>query len=122
MSAAVLQGVPFTTLDTDIWVHLPTRQYIRVLNLCRALRAEIVAKTVVVLLDGTTVNFLYRVDGLKSFLVEYGNAMELDWLGRRVRVLPLERILQSKTVVGREKDLAHLPILRMFLKCQEGGK
>src|SRR5579859_8308015 len=28
MSAAILQGVPATTLDTDIWVDLPSRQYI----------------------------------------------------------------------------------------------
>jgi len=33
MSAAIIQGVPATTLDTDIWVDLPERQYIHLLNL-----------------------------------------------------------------------------------------
>ena len=31
MSGAILQGVPATTLDTDLWIDLPSRQYIRVL-------------------------------------------------------------------------------------------
>ena len=47
MSAAILQGVPATTLDTDLWMDLPSRQYIRVLNLCRSLGAAIAANTVV---------------------------------------------------------------------------
>jgi hypothetical protein len=34
MSGAILQGVPATTLDTDFWIDLPSRQYMRVLNLC----------------------------------------------------------------------------------------
>ena len=119
MSAAVLQGVPYTTLDTDIWMNLEPRQYIRVLNFCRKLGAEVVANTVVVLEDGTTVNFLYRVDGLKTFLGEYRKAIKLKWLGRQMRALSVEQILQSKEAVGRPKDLAHLPILKLFLKCRD---
>lgn len=33
MSAAILQGVPATTLDTDLWIDLPERQYARVAHL-----------------------------------------------------------------------------------------
>jgi len=119
MSAAVLQGVPYTTLDTDMWINLPPRSYIRVLNLCRSLGATIVANTVVILEDGTTVNFLYRVDGLNAFLTEYRNALRMEWMNRQVRVLPVERILKSKEAVGRPKDVAHLPILKTFLQCRE---
>jgi hypothetical protein len=61
MSGAILQGVPATTLDTVIWIDLPTRQYIRLLSLCRRLGAAIRANTVVDLSDGSTVNFLYEV-------------------------------------------------------------
>jgi hypothetical protein len=32
MSAAILQGAPATTLDTDLWIDLPERQYVRVLK------------------------------------------------------------------------------------------
>src|SRR5262249_32443776 len=41
MSAAILQGVPATTLDTDLWIGLPSRQYMRILNLCRRLGATV---------------------------------------------------------------------------------
>jgi len=34
MSAAILQGCPATTLDTDLWIDLPPREYMRVLRLC----------------------------------------------------------------------------------------
>ena len=111
MSGAILQGVPATTLGTDIWLDLPARQYIRVLNLCRRLRADIRANTVVDLTDGSTVNFLYEVHGLHSFRYEYQRARRLRWLGTEVAVLPSERIYARKKFVGRPKDIAHLPLL-----------
>ena len=122
MSGAILQGVPATTLDTDIWVDLPPRQYMRVLNLCRSLGAEVRANTVVELQDGSVVNFLYEVHGLRSFRAEYRNAKKLNWLGTRVSVLPLERIYASKKFVGRPKDLAHLPLLAQTMKLRRKMK
>ncbi len=110
--AAVLQGVPVATLDTDQWIDLPARQYIRVLNLCVKLGATIVGNTVVALSDDTFVDFLDRVDGLASFATEARRAVRLDWLGQQVKVLSLERIVRSKQFIQRPKDLAHLPILR----------
>jgi len=117
MSAAVLQGVPYATLDTDIWIDLPPRQYIRVLNVCQRLGAHVVANTVVTLVDDSVVNFLYRVDGLRPFNSEYRAAKSMVWLAQTVKVLPVRRLYQSKQVVGRPKDLAHLPILKAFLAC-----
>ena|SRR5882672_4190904 len=38
MTAAVMQGVMANTLDTDICLDLPTRQYMRLLNLIRSQR------------------------------------------------------------------------------------
>jgi hypothetical protein len=118
MSGAILQGVPATTLDTDIWIDLPSRQYIRVLNLCRGLGAAIRANTVIDLSDGSTVNFLYEVHGLRGFHDEYLRARKLKWLGTEVAVLPLERIYASKKFVGRPKDLAHLPLLAQTIKLR----
>ena len=66
MSAAILQGVPVTTLDTDIRIDLPERQYVKVLAVCRSLGGETLARTVVSRRDDTLVNFLYRVDGLDA--------------------------------------------------------
>jgi hypothetical protein len=118
MSAAILQGVPATTLDTDLWIDLPSRQYIRVLNLCQKLGATIRANTVVDLRDGSAVNFLYRIDGLQSFQEEFLRARKLRWLGMQVAVLPLSRIYHSKKVVGRPKDVAHLPLLEQTMRLQ----
>ena len=118
MSGAILQGVPATTLDTDLWIDLPPRQYIRVLNLCQGLGARLLAKTVVELRDGSLVNFLYEVHGLRSFDYEYQRAKRIRWLRTQVAVLPLRRIYASKRFVGRPKDLAHLPLLEQTLKLQ----
>lgn len=89
MSAAILQGVPVTTLDTDIWVDLPERAYMRVINLCHRLGANILAPTAVALGDETMINFLYRVDGLRPFATELRRAEKLRWLGTTVAVVPI---------------------------------
>ena len=119
MSAAILQGCPATTLDTDLWIDLPPRQYMTVLRLCVKLGAAVRANTVVELEDGSLVNFLYRVDGLFSFAREFKRARRLKWLGTTVAVLPLARILQSKRTVGRPKDLAHLPLLEQTIRLRK---
>jgi hypothetical protein len=119
MSAAILQGVPATTIDTDLWIDLPPRQYMRVLNLCCRLRADVRANTVVELTDGSQVNFLYEVHGLRSFTSEYRNARRLKWMGIEVAVLPLRRIYDSKKFVGRPKDLAHLPLLEQTMRLEK---
>ena len=119
MSAAILQGVPSTTLDTDIWIDLPERSYFQILNICRELGATILASTVVALSDDTIVNFLYRVDGLKTFEIESKNSVQIKWLGMMVDVLPLKSIIRSKQVVRRPKDLAQLPLLQQALRLQK---
>jgi len=118
MSGAILQGVPATTLDTDIWLDLSPRQCMRAINLCRGQGAQARANSVVDLSDGSTINFLYEVHGLRSFQSEYRRAKSIKWLGMEVKVLPLERIYASKKFVGRPKDLAHLPLLEQTLKLQ----
>jgi hypothetical protein len=122
MSAAILQGTPATTLDTDIWIDLPERQYVKVLNLCTKIGAEILAQTVVALEDGSLVNFLYRIDGLASFQTEWRRSNRLQWMGSEVAVLPLERILKSKKVIGRPKDLAHIPLLEQTIEAKKQGR
>jgi hypothetical protein len=37
MTSAVIHGGPFVTLDVDIWIDLPERQYTRVINVCHQL-------------------------------------------------------------------------------------
>ena len=122
MSAAILQGVPATTLDTDIWVELPVRRFVRLTEIIVRLGGTMLAPTVAALSDDTLVNFLPRVDGLGEFGAEYGNAKRLRWQGMNVPVLPLESILKSKQKVGRPKDLAHIPLIRQVLRLQKAKK
>jgi len=112
MAAAILQGVPATTLDTDIWVDVPERHYMRLINLSLKLGATMVRQTVVALTDGSLVNFCYRLSGLPSIRTEYPRTREIEWRGMTVRVLDLDRIIRSKEAAGRNKDLAMLPVLR----------
>ena len=39
-------------------------------------------------------------------------------MGRRVKILSLERIHRSKSVIRRPKDLAHLPLLEQTMKLR----
>lgn len=121
MSAAILQGVMETTLDVDIWIDLPPRQYMRVQNLARRIGAVPAANTVVYLEDGTPVNFIYEVDGLKSFDTELKNSVRLKFHGKPVSVLKLERILKSKKSIDRDKDRTHIIHIRNLLRCRRSA-
>ena len=77
------------------------------------------ANTVVDLVDGSIVNFIYRVDGLRGFSYEFKRAKRLRWLGATVAVLPLPRIYRSKQTVGRPKDIAHLPLIAQTMALKK---
>jgi len=119
MSSAILQGVPVTTLDTDLWIGLPERQYMRLINLGLSLGATLVRNTVMALRDGSLVNFLYRVDGLASFATEWRRAKQITFHDLPVKVIPLERLIRSKEFVGRPKDFAHIWLLRDILASRK---
>ena len=119
MGAAILQGVPASTFDTDLWIDLPERQYMRLINLALKQGGTMIRQTVVALSDGAMINFCYRLNGLASFDTEYRRAKSLAWRGVRLKVLPLARIIRSKEAAGRDKDLAMLPILRDVEACRK---
>jgi hypothetical protein len=119
MTAAVYQGVMLNTMDTDIWVDLPARQYIRLWNIIRAQGGSALSQTLYVLEDGKVVNFLFSVTGLKNFAEEYRHALSLKMEGLAVKVLPLARILKSKKTILRDKDILHIPHIEKVLKAQK---
>jgi hypothetical protein len=119
MSAAIIQGVPATTLDTDIWVDLPERQYMRLWNLVKGQGGVGLAPTMYALADGSLLNFIFSMTGLRNFEGEYKHAKEMLWNGLKIRVLPLERIYRSKKASARDKDMAHLPLLANVIKAQK---
>ncbi len=119
MAAAVVQGVPGSTLDTDFWIDLPKRQYMRVINRAIRLGAQALSPNVVEFPDGSRIDFLYSVGGLRSFTSEYARAHHCEWLGLTIAVLPLERIYHSKSVIARPKDLLHMELIRTRLRGLE---
>ena len=70
MSAAIVQGVPGSTLDVDLWIDLPERQHMRPVKVALAQDARMLRNTVIELSDETLVNFVYKVTGLGSFAEE----------------------------------------------------
>src|SRR5436190_2252273 len=87
MTAAVLQGVPVVTHDVDLWIDLPARQYMTLVNLALRQGASMVRNTIVELSDGMLVNFIYAVDGLASFATELRKARVLNFHGCDIPVI-----------------------------------
>ena len=119
MSAANLQGVLATTVDVDVWIGLPSRQCIRVINLCRKLKATIQSPNKVFLTDEMPVDFIYEIGGLKNFAAEFRGAKRLPFHGLTIPVLPLERICKSKEIAARDKDKLHILLIRQLLKSEK---
>jgi hypothetical protein len=122
MWAAGAQGVIVTTLDVDIWIDLPARQYMHVLKIAQRLGATVAANTVVYLEDGTPVNFVYEVTGLRNFSSEAARAKHVRIEGHNLPLLPLESIVKSKQAIGRAKDKLHIVQIRDFLRCRRAIK
>jgi hypothetical protein len=118
MSAAIVQGVMETTLDVDLWMDLPAREYMRVQNIATRVGGVMAANTVAYLEDGTPVNFVYQVDGLGEFSQEIAHTERLKFRGKTIPVLKLERILKSKESIRRDKDLPHIIHIRNLLRCR----
>jgi hypothetical protein len=117
--AAINQGAPLVTVDYDFWVHLPERQYIRLLNIVKRQGATIRTGTLYELADGTQVNVIFNPDGLQSFEQEFRHCSTGRLQRQPVRVLPLRRVIASKKAAGRDKDLAVLPILKRTLQLHK---
>jgi hypothetical protein len=122
MSAANLQGVMASTVDVDVWIGLPPRQYVRVINLCRKLNATVRSPNKVFLSDEMSVDFIYKIGGLKSFATEFRRAKKLSFHGLKIPVLPLEQICESKEITARDKDKLHVLLIRQFLKLKKSAK
>ena len=110
------------THDVDLWIDLPARQYMRVLNAAARVGAGMIRNTVVELRDGMLVNFIYQVTGLASFAMELKKARKLKFHGCEIPVMPLESIRKSKAAVKRDKDAAHIYYIEETLRLQRRAK
>jgi len=114
--AAIEQGAPLMTVDYDFWVHLPERQYVRLLTIVQRQGGKIRARTLYELSDGTQVNAIFQPDGLRSFDAEWKISRWGELESVPVKILPLRRVIASKRAANRDKDLAVLPILERTLQ------
>jgi hypothetical protein len=94
MGAAVLQGVPASTNDLDLWFEN---------------RDDVSERLDVIL----------HMSGLGTFAEEWQNTRELVVDGLSLRLLLLPRIVASKRASGRPKDVAAIPILEVALAAIE---
>lgn len=118
MSAALLQGVPGSTLDTDIWVDASSRQYLKLHEIVKSLGGNMQTKTAGFLKDDSLINFVFEVDGLQGFEAEWKRSSRMKFSGKMVQVLALRRILKSKEAIRRPKDLVHIALIKESLKLR----
>ena len=64
---------------------------------------------------GDRFDVVVHMHGLRSFAAEYDASKEMIVDGVPLRVLPLERIIESKRAVGRPRDIAQIPALEEAL-------
>jgi hypothetical protein len=58
------KGIRQIELDVDLWIGLPARVNMRVINLCQALGARLHSPSAVILPGEHVITFLYAVTGL----------------------------------------------------------
>jgi hypothetical protein len=120
LSAAALQGAPMVTQDVDLWFQDIDHPGIR--KALKKLDGAFVPPLGMnpPMFAGDHVNcfdIVLTVHGVGPFDEEIKRAMDVS-LGRfAVKVMPLDRIIASKTFLNREKDRMALPALKSARKA-----
>ena len=118
MSAADLQGAHIGTQDIDLWFKKTSDarqdQAARSAGGIFMWRADPPALGGEVLERLDVVN---RLDGLGDFESEYSNAVDSEIEGIAVKLLPLDRIIDSKMAADRPKDRVAIPALLAALEA-----
>ena len=105
MSAAILQGVPGSTQDVDLWFESADDE--RIAQVARAVGGFFATRMSPPMLGGALgdrFDVVGHMSGLETFAVEYAGAKTETVSGVSLKVLPLERIAVSKRAAGRPKD------------------
>lgn len=123
LSAALMQGATVATDDIDLWFREPSDP--RIGEAARAAGGFYVSGSFGKRPPGLggalgdRFDVVLHMHGLGAFDAELANTDEMDLDGVGVRVLRLERIVQSKRAAGRPKDLAQLPALEAALAARD---
>jgi predicted nucleotidyltransferase len=123
-AAAALQGSPVTTLDLDFLFRKTATNLRNLRGIADDLGATVlrpyypasdfyrVARDA----DGLQLDFMARIDGIRSFASLRSRAEPVSFRGHTILVAGLEDIIRSKAAARRPQDLAVLPILRRTLR------
>jgi hypothetical protein len=68
-------------------------------------------------LEGEDLDLLAEMSGIGGYDDVKSGVLELEVDGRLVKVLSLERLIETKRAAGRAKDLAVLPLLEATLEA-----
>jgi hypothetical protein len=126
-AGAALQGAPVTTVDIDFYFRETAANVRKLKRLAQAMGATIYrpfypASGMFRLhrdSDGLQVDFMARIDGIRSFEGVRSRATKMELGGHPLLVASLADIIRSKEAAGRPKDAAVLRLLRDAAKEAE---
>lgn len=121
--AAAVQGAPVTTVDVDFLFRKTPRNMAKLKAFAKSIEGTIMKPFYPVSelyriqrdSDGLQVDFMPRIDGIKSFEGLKSGATRFEFGGRSMLVADLADIVRSKRAAGRSKDKAVLDTLEKTL-------
>jgi hypothetical protein len=122
LSAAALQGAPVVTEHVDLWIEdLSDPKLARALQAVGAAYVPPFGFNPPMLAGPGSEPFdlVLTMSGLGAFREELKSAVGIRLGALQLKVLPLERILASKTAAGRPKDKLVVPVLGNTLRTLE---
>jgi predicted nucleotidyltransferase len=122
-AAAALHGAPVTTIDIDFMFRKTSVSLRKLKVLANELNAQILKPfypvsdlyRVVNEDTGMQIDFMPVLHGIRSFESLRSDAIEVEFEGYKIKVASLEKIIRSKTALGRPRDKAVLDILEKTL-------
>ena len=126
-AAAAIQGSPVTTMDFDFMFRKTPTNLAKLKRVADDLGAMVFRPfypasqlyRVTRDRDGLQLDFMAKIDGIRSFESLRGRASIVRFGECDLRVAALSDIIRSKESAGREQDLAVLPILKRTLREKE---
>ena len=128
-AAAALQGSPVTTVDLDFMFRKTPTNIRKLKGVADDLGAVVMRPfypasdlyRVVRDADGLQLDFMAKIDGIRSFERLRAAASPVVFGGHPILVASLRDIIKSKRAAGRPQDLAVIPVLEQTLDAQEKG-
>jgi hypothetical protein len=126
-AAAALQGSPVTTVDLDFMFRKTALSLRKLKRLADDLEAVVMRPfypaselyRVMRDRDSLQLDFMARVDGIRSFAALRARALPVSFGEATLLVASLPDIIRSKKAANRPQDRAILPILRRTLSEQQ---